>query len=461
MSNSVMWFRRDLRLEDNPALIAASKAGNNGASCEVTPLFVLDPMFLERSGAPRLAFLFRSLRELNREMNGTLVVRVGNPVDVVAKVAQEVGATEVFAAKDFAPYGQKRDAAVDAALQKVGANLNQVGSAYAVEPGTVRKADMTPYAVFTPFSKIWLAHGWSAPTDKANVKFRGAPEIASEKIPDDPPLTATIAAAGKKAAWDRWEYFAENALDKYKSERNNPDRDGCSQMSVYLRFGIVHPRQLLAELEPNANHDHYRSELCWREFYADVLFHQPHTTWKNLQPKMDSLQVDTDAKAKKRFEVWCEGKTGYPIIDAGMRQMLATGWMHNRVRMIVASFLVKDLHLPWQWGAKFFMSHLVDGDIASNNHGWQWTAGTGTDAAPYFRVFNPVLQGEKFDPEGNFVRQWIPELRDMPKKFVHAPWMAEGGLFSSYPAPMVDHSQERDEALSRYKISGEINRSGV
>ena len=461
MSNSVMWFRRDLRLEDNPALIAASKAGNNGASCEVTPLFVLDPMFLERSGAPRLAFLFRSLRELNREMNGTLVVRVGNPVDVVAKVAQEVGATEVFAAKDFAPYGKKRDAAVGAALQKVGAKLNQVGSAYAVEPGTVRKADMTPYAVFTPFSKIWLAHGWSAPTDKANVKFRGAPEIASEKIPDDPPLTATIATAGKKAAWDRWEYFAENALDKYKSERNNPDRDGCSQMSVYLRFGIVHPRQLLAELEPNANHDHYRSELCWREFYADVLFHQPHTTWKNLQPKMDSLQVDTDAKAKKRFEVWCEGKTGYPIIDAGMRQMLATGWMHNRVRMIVASFLVKDLHLPWQWGAKFFMSHLVDGDIASNNHGWQWTAGTGTDAAPYFRVFNPVLQGEKFDPEGNFVRQWIPELRDMPKKFVHSPWMAEGGLFSSYPAPMVDHSQERDEALSRYKISGEINRSGV
>lgn len=461
MSNSVMWFRRDLRLEDNPALIAASKAGNNGASCEVTPLFVLDPMFLERSGAPRLAFLFRSLRELNREMNGTLVVRVGNPVDVVEKVAQEVGATEVFAAKDFAPYGQKRDAAVGAALRKVGVNLNQVGSAYAVEPGTVRKADTTPYAVFTPFSKIWLAHGWPAPTDKAKVKFRGAPEIASKKIPDDPPLTATIAAAGKKAAWDRWQYFVENALDKYKSERNNPDRDGCSQMSVYLRFGIVHPRQLLAELEPNANHDHYRSELCWREFYADVLFHQPHTTWKNLQPKMDSLQVDTDTKAKKRFEVWCEGKTGYPIIDAGMRQMLATGWMHNRVRMIVASFLVKDLHLPWQWGAKFFMSHLVDGDIASNNHGWQWTAGTGTDAAPYFRVFNPVLQGEKFDPEGNFVRQWLPELRDMPKKFVHAPWMAEGGLFSSYPAPMVDHSQERDEALSRYKISGEINRSGV
>ncbi|MDA0285857.1 MAG: deoxyribodipyrimidine photo-lyase, partial [Actinobacteria bacterium] len=362
-SNSVMWFRRDLRLEDNPALVAASKAG------DVTPLFVLDPMFLQRSGAPRLAFLFRSLRDLNREIGGALVVRVGDPVDVVPKVAKEVNAVEVFAMKDFAPYGQKRDAAVARALEKVGTRLSHVGSPYAVEPGTVRKADATPYSVFTPFSKIWLAHGWSAPISKPRVKWHGAPSVVSEAIPDDPPLTSKIADVGESAAWKRWEHFAENALGKYKTERNNPDRDGCSQMSVYLRFGVVHPRQLLAKLEPNANHDHYRSELCWREFYADVLFHQPHTIWKNLQPKMDSLQVDTDAKAKQRFEIWCAGKTGYPIVDAGMRQMLATGWMHNRVRMITASFLVKDLHLPWQWGAKFFMRHLVDGDIASNNHG--------------------------------------------------------------------------------------------
>ncbi len=452
-SASVMWFRRDLRLEDNPALVAAAKAG------DVTPLFVLDPMFTNRSGAPRLAFLFRSLRELNREMNGALVVRIGDPVEIVAEVAKEVGATQVFAAKDFAPYGQKRDAGVGRALEKIGAKLNHVGSAYAVDPGTVRKADSTPYSVFTPFSKVWLAHGWPAPLEKPRVNWHGAPKVASEEIPDDPPLTAKIAEAGAQAAWKRWEHFAASALNKYKTERNNPDRDGCSQMSVYLRFGVVHPRQLLAELEPNANHDHYRSELCWREFYADVLFHQPQTTWKNLQPKMDTLKVDTDAKAKKKFELWCAAKTGYPIVDAGMRQMLATGWMHNRVRMIAASFLVKDLHLPWQWGAKFFMQHLVDGDIASNNHGWQWTAGTGTDAAPYFRVFNPVLQGEKFDPDGNFVRQWIPELNEVPKKFVHSPWLAQTGLFSSYPAPMVDHSEERDEALARYKISGEINRS--
>lgn len=455
-SNSLMWFRRDLRLEDNPALVAAVKASQSG---KVTPLFVLDPMFLTRSGAPRLAFLFRSLRDLNDQMSGSLVVRIGNPVDIVAQVAKEVGAMEVFAAKDFAPYGQKRDVAVAKALAKIGKKLNQVGSPYAVDPGTVRKADNTPYAVFTPFSKVWLAHGWSAPTRKATVKWFGAPDVKTQAIPADPILTAQIADVGAKAAWKRWEKFAESGLKKYKTERNNPDRDGCSKMSVYLRFGTIHPRQLLAELSSNQSHDVYRSEICWREFYGDVLFHHPHTTWKNLQPKMDSIELDTDAKAKKKFALWCAGNTGFPIVDAGIRQMLATGWMHNRVRMITASFLVKDLHLPWQWGAKFFMKHLVDGDIASNNHGWQWTAGTGTDAAPYFRIFNPVLQGERFDPDGNFVREWIPELGDIPKKYIHSPWLAEKGLFSNYTAPMVDHSQERDEALSRYKISGEINRS--
>lgn len=453
-----MWFRRDLRLEDNSALVAAAKASQ---SRKVTPLFVLDPMFLTRSGAPRLAFLFRSLRDLNDQMSGSLVIRIGDPVDVVAQVANEVGATEIFAAKDFAPYGQKRDALVAQALENIGAKLNHVGSPYAVDPGTVRKADNTPYAVFTPFSKIWLAHGWPAPTGKARITWHGAPDVTTQEIPVDPVLTAQIADVGSKAAWKRWKHFSETGLNKYKSERNNPDRDGCSKLSVYLRFGAIHPRQLLAELESNADHDIFRSELCWREFYGDVLFHQPHTTWKNLQPKMDSIQVDTDAQAKKKFAQWCAGNTGYPIVDAGMRQMLATGWMHNRVRMVAASFLVKDLHLPWQWGAKFFMKHLVDGDIASNNHGWQWTAGTGTDAAPYFRVFNPVLQGERFDPDGNFVREWISELRDVPKKFIHSPWLAQSGLFGNYAAPMVDHSQERDEALSRYKISGENNRSVI
>jgi len=429
---AVMWFRRDLRLADNPALAAALAEGT------VTPLFVLDPGLLRGAGGPRLAFMFRCLRALDESLGGTLVVRAGDPVSVVPAVAREVGASAVFAAGDFAPYGVARDRGVADALRDVGATLRLVGSPYAVDPGTVRKDNGTQYLVFTPFSKVWLQHGWAAPIvapSPASMRLRGAPEIAGQPIPADPELTATLPPAGERGAWDRWEAFAADALSRYRDDRNRPDLEGCSRMSPYLRFGVVHPRQLLAELRPDKHHDHYRSELCWREFYADVLFHQPHTAWRNLQSKMDALPLDTDARATARFRAWCEGRTGFPIVDAGMRQLLATGWMHNRVRMIVASFLVKDLHLPWQWGARFFMQHLVDGDLASNNHGWQWTAGTGTDAAPYFRVFNPDMQAEKFDPDGAYRRAWVPELAD-----------AVG-----YPAPMVDHAVEREEALARYK----------
>ena len=445
--NSVMWFRRDLRLTDNEALVAAARAGS------VTPLFVIDPKFFERSGAPRLAFLLRNLHELNKSMDGALVVRTGDPIDVVPAVAREVGATRVFAAKDFAPYGQVRDVQVDTALRKVGAELCSVGSVYAVDPGSVRKADNTPYAVFTPFSKIWLAQGWSTPLPQPKVVWHGVPSVASEDLPAEPECAAALPPAGEHAAWTLWESFRDSALNGYADTRNNPDVNGTSQLSPYLRFGIVHPRSLLAELGDSKSHAVFRSELCWREFYADVLFHQPRTVWENLQPKMNKMTHDTGADAVTRFEVWCRGETGFPIVDAGMKQMLATGWMHNRVRMIVASFLVKDLHLPWQWGAKFFMRHLVDGDIASNNHGWQWTAGTGTDASPYFRIFNPISQGERFDPQGSYVRQWIPELRELENDAVHSPWTL--GLLNPYIAPIVDHAEERLISLDRYKaVSG-------
>ena len=451
MPNSVIWFRRDLRLADNPALIAAAANG------DVTPLFVLDPIFLSRSGAPRLAFLFRNLRELNESMGGALVVRSGDPVQVVAQVASEASANHVYIGKDFAPYGQRRDAAVGEALEAIGVALVANGSAYAVDPGTVRKPDGTPYAVFTPFSKIWIATGWAAPQPAPMVRWRGAPAIATEKIPDDPVLAVDLPVAGEVAAAKIWSQFRAKGLDTYRDNRNSPGVAGTSMLSPYLRFGVVHPRQFLVDLGDSPSHTSFRSELGWREFYADVLFNQPRTAWHNLQPKMDKITLDTDADAKKLFAAWCAGQTGYPIVDAGMRQMLATGWMHNRVRMIVASFLVKDLHLPWQWGAKFFMRHLVDGDIASNNHGWQWTAGTGTDASPYFRIFNPISQGEKFDPDGAYVRTWVSELRDTPAHLIHAPWLAtsESGtasLFSNYAAPIVDHAIERAESLARYKL---------
>ena len=442
MTASVMWFRRDLRLHDNEALCRAAAEG------PVVPLFVLDPLFFEKSGAPRVAFLLRSLRALNESMGGALVVRSGDPAVVVPQVAAEAGARAVFAAADFAPYGAARDAQVGEALTRDGCSLVTTGSNYAVPPGTVRKGDGTPYAVFTPFSKVWLSVGWPAPFGDPGAAWKRLP---SEALPDEPQCGAVLPPVGEDAAERRWADFESRALDRYYDDRNAPGLDGCSMLSPYLRFGTVHPRTLLEGLGDTKSRAHYRSELCWREFYADVLHHNPTSSWRNLQRRMDAMKVDSGARAEARFAAWCRGETGYPIVDAGMRQLLSLGWMHNRVRMIAASFLVKDLHLPWQWGARHFMRHLVDGDLASNSHGWQWTAGTGTDAAPYFRIFNPVMQGARYDPDGAFVRRWIPELADVADSAVHEPWTL--GLMNPYREPIVDHAVERDDSLARYKAT--------
>jgi deoxyribodipyrimidine photo-lyase len=447
-----MWFRRDLRGHDNEAFAAACADG------PCLPVFVLDPMFLSRAGEARLWFLFGALEALNETLGGALVLREGDPVEVIPALAREVGADQVFVAKDFAPYGRRRDAAVAAALKSVDVRLRGVGSPYAVEPGSVKKDDGTPYAVFTPFYKRWSP--LLTPLDESDpVHSLLVPpgSVAGVEVPARPRVDATLPEPTEHAAHERWEWFVDNALDAYYDDRNTPGIDGSSRLSTYLRFGLMHPKQLIADLvidgtKQTKSHEHFRSELCWREFYADVLFQQPRTAWENLQPKMNAMTLDTDKRAEGRFEKWCAGETGYPIVDAGMRQLLRSGWMHNRVRMITASFLVKDLHLPWQWGARHFMRHLVDGDLASNNHGWQWTAGTGTDAAPYFRIFNPQSQSEKFDPNGDYIREWIPELAECPTKQIHTPG---AGGFTGYAQPIVDHSVEREESLARYKaVSG-------
>lgn len=443
-----MWFRRDLRLADNHALLTALADHD-----DVVPLFVVDPLLVGRSGAPRLAYMCDALAALDRSMDGALVYRHGDPVDVVPALAAEVGADTVYAASDFAPYGSRRDAEVAKRLGAAGRRLAFVGSPYAVAPGAVNKDDGTAYAVFTPFSKRWRAVGWersvSAPADPT---WHGAPTVHCDGPPSRPDVDFALPPSDESAVAAQWAEFRDRGpggLDGYKDRRNDPSVPGSSRMSAALRWGLVHPRQLLDDLGTSADHDHYRSELCWREFYGDVLFRNPTTGWQNLNRRMDKIALDSGKKAEERFATWCRGQTGYPIVDAGMRELVTTGWMHNRVRMIVASFLVKDLHLPWQWGARFFMRHLVDGDLASNSHGWQWTAGTGTDAAPYFRVFNPVLQGERYDPTGDYVRRFVPELADVPTSTIHAPWTK--GVPLGYVPPMVDHSVERDEALARYK----------
>jgi deoxyribodipyrimidine photo-lyase len=425
MVKSIVWFRRDLRLSDHPGLAAALAEG------ETMALFVDDPAFASH-GAARRALLHDCVAALRHAMGGALVVRRGDPASVVPAVADEVDAAAVFVSKDFGPYGRRRDASVAEALRADGRSLRGVGSPYAVDPGTVVKDDGSPYAVFTPFSRRWRDVGWAAPI----VAPRSAAwlEARSDPLPERPEVALDIPASSEDAVLARWRRFRDEHLDAYADDRNLPGVAGTSRLSPYLKYGVVHPRQLLAELDPSSKgHAVFASELAWRDFYADVLFRRPETAWQSLDRRFDALPVDTDDAARDRFDAWREGRTGFPIVDAGMRQMVATGWMHNRVRMIVASFLVKDLHLPWQWGAAFFMEHLLDGDLASNSHGWQWAAGCGTDAAPYFRVFNPTAQQDRYDPDGAYVARWVPELGT-----------------PAYPVPMVDHAAERADALARY-----------
>ncbi len=450
---SILWFRRDLRLGDHPALLAAADEG------PVLPLFVLDEALLGPSGSPRRAFLLRSLRALDADLRRHgpgLVVRTGPPEEVVPALAEEIGATGVHVSADFAPYGLARDEKVADALAAAsdeGVPLVRTGSPYAVAPGRVRTGGDGPYKVFTPFYKAWAAHGWRKPaeSDPARVTWVDAPgePLPGEPLPDDPDVgDVVLPDAGEAAALARWRAFQGTAYDDI---RDRPDLDETSRMSTYLRWGAIHPRTLLADIDARNPHaEVYRRELAWREFYAAVLHAWPQSAREYFRPELKGLPYVTGKERDRRLEAWAAGRTGFPVVDAGMRQLLAEGWMHNRVRMIVASFLVKDLHVEWQFGAAHFMAHLVDGDLASNQHNWQWVAGCGTDAAPYFRIFNPVSQGRKFDPDGAYVRRWVPELAGLSAPRVHEPW--KGELPGNYPAPIVDHAEQRAETLEAYQL---------
>ncbi|HEU4515223.1 MAG TPA: deoxyribodipyrimidine photo-lyase [Nocardioidaceae bacterium] len=441
--HSVMWFRRDLRLSDNPALLDACSAGRDG----VLLLFVVDPRLWGPAGPARRAYLAASLAALDESVGGRLVVRHGDPVREVARAAREVGAGTVHVASDFGPYGSRRDLAVERALGSEGVALRRLGSPYAVAPGTVVNGSGEGYKVFTPFSKAWADHGWREPAD-APPGDRVWLEASSDGIPAVPvPEGMSLPPCGEQAALARWREFLDQ-VDEYDESRDRPDLDGTSRMSVHLKWGEVHPRTLLADLgrRSGSGASTYRSELAWREFYADVLHRRPETARAYLRPEFAAMEYDEPGDD---LVAWQEGRTGFPVVDAGMRQLRATGWMHNRVRMIVASFLVKDLHLEWQHGARHFMRWLVDGDLASNQHGWQWVAGCGTDAAPYFRVFNPTGQGKRFDPTGAYVRRWVAELGDVDTAYIHEPSTQPGGPPDGYPPPLVEHAEERREALAR------------
>lgn len=438
---SIMWFRRDLRIGDNPALLEAIAAAD-----EVVAVFILDRNLIGSAGSKRLAYLRESLHSLDDSLGNTLHVMVGEHSEVLKDLMKRYNAVSVHISTEYEPYGAARDLRVEAA----GIPLVRTGCPYAVDPGRVVKpSDSTPYKVYTPFYRAWSAHGWRKPAETPKKIKTVMPNETDRNFPDwQLPDGTSITVAGEKAALERWKLFQENGLNNYDQSRNFAGIDGTSKLSAHLKWGEIHPRTLLAALGENKAHETFRKEIAWREFYADVLHNNPHSDKEYYAPRFAEMRYN---KPDAKFQAWKDGKTGFPFVDAAMRQLLLEGWMHNRTRMVVASFLAKDLHLEWQLGADFFEKHLVDFDVASNTHGWQWTAGTGTDASPYYRVFNPIEQGKRFDAEGDYIRKYVPELSHLSADEIHEPWLSSNGYIKGYPQRIIDHATERLEALARLK----------
>ena len=443
-TRSIFWFRRDLRLRDNPALLAAI-----AESDEIIPLFIIDDQIADRAGEYRRAYLADSLRCLDESLGNTLHVISGQPRDILKKLMKDSSATAVHVASDYVPYGVARDSLVESS----GIGLTRSGSGYAIDPGAILKKDDSPYRVFTPYFRAWSAHGWPRPLSAPEHINALTPRKEDRQLPSwVAPMGTHIQKAGESAALQRWRDFRESRLGKYDHDRDYPGVEGTSRLSPHLRWGEIHPRTILADLGEYEAHEIFRKEIAWREFYADVLHHNPHTSRNYYLSNFERMKYDAPGE---KFQAWCEGRTGYPFVDAGMRQLKREGWMHNRVRMIVASFLVKDLHIEWQHGANYFMEYLVDNDVASNSHGWQWSAGCGTDASPYFRIFNPIEQGKRFDPDGHYIRKYVPELAQLSSDQIHEPWQFSP---SGYPKPIVNHAQERLESLARLQQMKDLRR---
>lgn len=476
----IIWFRQDLRIADNPALHAAGKTGK-----EVICLYILDdatPGQWAMGGASRW-FLHHALDSLNadlKKLGSKLVLRRGNASMVLQDFADEVSASDIFWNRLYEPFAIKRDTALKEKLKATGLGVHSSNASMLFEPWTVETKSGGPYRVFSPFWRACLRD--CPPPDepiRAPTSFKVPKQHPrSEKLddwdllPGKPNWAKEFSGMwepGEAGAHNRLKGFLENAVALYEDARDCPGIDGTSGLSPHLHFGDIGPRQIYHAAREHADQhggpaksvDKFVAELGWREFSHHLLYHFPTLPTENYQDKFDGFPWrDNDADLK----AWQQGRTGYPMVDAGMRQLWQTGWMHNRVRMIVASFLVKHLMIHWRHGEDWFWDTLVDADLANNAASWQWVAGSGADAAPYFRIFNPITQGNKFDPNGDYVRRFVPEIANLPTKYLFAPWTAPGDVLTEagiklgtdYPHPIIDHSEARERALGGF---GEIKQA--
>jgi deoxyribodipyrimidine photo-lyase len=444
MNIAIHWFRADLRLHDNNALHAAC------ASAEaVIPIFIFDPAILQApdNGAPITAFMLKMLESLRDDIaaaGGRLIFRHGPVLEELQSVFRETKAQSLFYNRDYEPHARERDAAVEKWARGAGIEVRSFKDGVVHEPDEVLKDDGKPYGVFTAYARKWRLR--SRDPVLPTVKFHSPPGLLQPRSVAFPSLKSLglhteieLPPAGETAARDQIRRFAAGPLLHYRERRDFPAQPATSQLSPHIRMGALSPRTILAVVEKAAKaHPHaqpqldtFVGEIIWRDFYRQILWHFPHAASGAFQEKYRHLKWPNN---ERFFKAWCEGRTGYPIVDAGMRQLNATGWMHNRVRMIVAAFLTKDLLVSWQWGERYFMQRLLDADLASNNGGWQWSASTGTDAQPYFRIFNPTAQAKKFDPEGAYIHHHVPEVDS-----------------ADYPKPIVDHAVQRVKALELFK----------
>lgn len=454
---SVVWMRRDLRLDDHAALAWACKESD-----AVALAFVIDSGLLRsgRIGAPIVRFFFAALQQLRdalRSLGSDLMLLQGEPSSVLPAFVRELGADALFFNEDYEPAARQRDARTTRALERHGVRVRALVDHVYFGADEILQAGGTPYRVFTPYKRVWLdQHNLSPRRPYASAAAAASRLLPAEIIGDSDPVPqpeacgfasgATFTAAGEAQAKTLLDNFIDERIEDYAQARNAPSADATSHLSPHLRAGTVGIRTVIANASAasarargpaRTSIDTWIGELVWRDFYQMILERFPHVDGAPFQRDAESIAWEND---EAQFDAWCNGRTGYPIVDAAMRQLNQTGWMHNRCRMIVASFLTKDLLVDWRWGERYFEQHLADADLAANNGGWQWAASTGTDAVPYFRIFNPVTQSKTFDPDGTFIRAMLPELAGVPAPKIHEP-----------RAPIVDHKWARERALRVYE----------